>query len=114
MSATLTLQRSQMNFPWKIAGILILLAAAVVLDMHAIEKHGEDAVLVRQCLDQGGPVMSWQKDNRIILCVQLPDGRFGIQVQEKGREVTSYIKNKMTRITQIKQYLRNTGAKPLP
>ncbi len=116
MNATLTLQRSQLNFPWKLAGILVLLATAVILGMHAVEKHGSEAEAVRSCMSRQGPTQVWSKpDGRQIWVCIMPDGKFGLQVNwtdEAGKvhEITSFIKSKFQRWSQLYQYLKNCGA----
>ena len=92
---------------------------AVVQSEHAVIKHGFSAVDVRQCLDKKGALQIWvnpETGRRANLC-KLDNQTFGLQIvqQRDGiwREVTSFIKDKMTRIDQVMQYLRNCGYRPL-
>jgi hypothetical protein len=94
---------------------LLLLAAlllAVIYGTHAVARHGTEADAVRECMSSNGPIQRWRypDNNRIVSVCQLPDGKFGIQVTERLREVTSYIKNRMSRLEQVETYLRNRGA----
>lgn len=97
---------------------LLILFAAVLYGVHALVRHGEDALDVRQCIERHGPVQTWQKpDGRIVLVCRLEDGRYGVQVRERGgaveREITSFVKSKLRSLRQVEQYLRNSGARPL-
>ena len=80
--------------------LAVLMAALVYLCAHAIEKHGDDARTVRQCMNDQGPFAVWlQRDGCSHNLVKLPDGRTGDQIQIKGEdgrvhEVTSLIPRK--------------------
>jgi hypothetical protein len=89
---------------------LLILMAVIIYGIHAVEKHGQDAILVRQCMENDGPVQIWvMPDGRVENICRMNDGRWGIMVTDGFHEVTSFIKNKMTRLSQIEQYLRNLG-----
>jgi hypothetical protein len=92
--------------------LLAALLLAVIYGTHAVARHGTEADMVRECMDRNGPIQRWryEDNNRIISVCQMPDGKFGIMVTERAREVTSYIKNKMRDIRQVEQYLTNRGA----
>lgn len=78
---------------------------------HAVVKHGEDANMVRRCMEEKGPVETWVKpDGREINVCKIADGIYVIMVSDGTREITSFIKAKMSRLSQIEQYLRNMGA----
>lgn len=55
----------------------------VQLNDHAVEGHGTDAILIRECLNNNNPTLvlksRWDKNVYFRVC-QLEDGRFGIQV----------------------------------
>ena len=39
----------------------------------------------------------------------LPSGKYGIHVTRFGREITSFVKNKLTKLSQVERYLENSG-----
>lgn len=59
--------------------VLVGLAGRVLLTSHATERHGSEAVQIRQCIQRNGPMETWaRKDNPNVqywLC-GLPDGRW--------------------------------------
>jgi hypothetical protein len=95
-----------------IIGIIIMLATTVSL--HATQKHGEDAWTVRECINNNGPIESWDNPdtNRTAHIVCTPEGKFGIQICERNVEITCFLKNKMKVIDQVHTYLKNAGFKP--
>lgn len=79
---------------------------------HALERHGVEAVMAHNCINNGGTVQGTfiqsQNGRKATIC-QI-DNLFYIYIEEdSGDEVTSMCKNKMTRLEQVKQYLRNRG-----
>ena len=93
--------------------LLAILAMAVVYGSHAVIKHGIEAEQVRECINKGGGIQLWKNSDtgrQAEVCL-LPDGKFGVQVTRFKKEVTSFIKNKMTRIEQVENYLKNSGYK---
>lgn len=85
--------------------------SALNLSAHAVAKHGDEALLVRQCLEKNGPMQIWRQDNgRLAQVCLLPDGKFGISIDDDSGNVTAFIKNKMRTLRQVEQYLRNKGA----
>ena len=93
------------------------IAGEIDLSMsHGEEKHGSAAVQVRDCLNKTGPVMQWKNPNsrNTARVCQLEDGRYGMQiVNEEGKEITAFVKDKMKTIDQVIKYLRNTGYEPI-
>ena len=99
---------------------MLLMARALPLDVsyvqsHAVERHGEAALTVRECLSKNGAMQVWYNHDtgRLANVCKMADKKFGIQILKEGEgvweEITSFCKEKMTRIDQIEQYLRNTG-----
>lgn len=84
---------------------------SVIYGNHAIERHGDQAVQIRQRLEKGGPELQVQHpvSGRIARACQI-DGRYGIQILEPDgeHEVTTF-KNKSCTLEQLKRYLRNAG-----
>lgn len=101
--------------------ILLAIIAAVavgVVDLsisHAEARHGSEAAVVRNCLQNNGPVLNWGNPftgRRALVC-QIGPELFGLQIIEGQQEITAYLKSKMTRLDQVMTYLRNTGYSPL-
>lgn len=94
--------------------LCVVIALISISSSHAEVKHGTDALLVRECIENGNPVTKWvnHDTNRTIDCVMLDDGRFGIRVRCDGNEITCFIKNKMKRMEQVIGYLFNRGYVP--
>jgi len=92
--------------------------SAVAVDLsssHGEAKHHDAAVMVHTCINQNGVMQEWVNPNsgrRARVC-EIQPGKFGIQViEQKGgawREVTAFLKDKMTSATQVARYLRNAG-----
>ncbi|RJR10010.1 hypothetical protein C4588_04275 [Candidatus Parcubacteria bacterium] len=85
------------------------------LSLHALDRHGNEALMVKQCLDQKGPLQVWQQPNgRIAKICQLDNGKFGILIEDaNGNNITAFVKNKSRTLQQVIQYLRNKGAQLL-
>ena len=84
---------------------------------HAVEKHGSDAVAVRSCIENKGVHSLWfePKENNYVQVCQLDNGVWGMRVCKTKAckiedEVTAFIKNKMSRLDQVFNYLSNHGA----
>jgi hypothetical protein len=105
-----------------LALLLIPIAASAVETMtyersHAVEKHGlSTAESIRNCINKNGPMQTWQNpaNGRQALVCEISPGKFGIQVRQSKdgsawEEITAFVKEKFTRISQVEQYLRNTG-----
>ena len=94
-----------------------IMGVVILHQAHAIIRHGMEAIAVREHIAQYGHDQLWEyPDNpRKIYVCRLCDGRYGIQVvtKEGGAwvEVTSFIKNRMKRLSQIENYLENRGAR---
>lgn len=110
---TTTMSRNPIPFLFVIAVIVVgLLMLAMTLSPHAIERHGSDAVRVRECLDDQGAVQVWLNPatgRSAHICI-LDVGRYGVQIQNQaGGEITSFIKEKLVRMDQVLKYLANQG-----
>jgi len=98
--------------------ILFIAVAAcalyIVCNQHADLKHGETAVsLAAQC-HQEPEMRFFNPTTKRYLDICRINGTFGVWVWEKDftgaeRNITSFIKEKMTRVDQILQYIRNAG-----
>ena len=105
----ITLNRSQ---PRSITPLVVLafVLLSVAYTSHAILQHGQYAEQVRKCLEQQPPdiIMHNPLTGRDALCVKLPDGKFGVQIVDGEKEVTSF-PNKSTTIEKLAHYLMNAG-----
>jgi hypothetical protein len=98
------------NIPVRHIVLAVLVLTIVAYGAHALERHGEYAQRIRQCLEQKPPdiIMHNPFTGRDALCVKMPDGKFGVQIVEEGKEVTSF-PNKSGTIEKLLRYLFNAG-----
>jgi hypothetical protein len=94
---------------------VIVAAMGIICCEHATKKHGGDADLVRKCMEQKGPMQVWKKpDGRFANVCQISDKVFGIMITDKAgkgaHEITSYIKEYMTKFSEVRDYLERMGA----
>ena len=94
---------------WLVVFALILLAA-IALSAHALERHGSAAGAVRGCLDGNAPLETWSnpQTGRSALICNVGD-KFGLMIVEDGKEVTSFFKEKLKGLDQVRKYLLNRG-----
>jgi len=107
--------------PVKVLVVLIfaVVVAAVAVGTalsHADLKHGSEAATVRQYLDNGNRIEVWwnpSNAHRIELC-QVDKDLYGLRVLKnvdgKWEEITAFLKSKMSNLSQVEQYLTNSGA----
>ena len=88
---------------------------AVVYGTHAVIRHGTEAEAVREAIQCGqtfGQMFNPANKHSATIC-QLDDGRYGVQIcaQDGGKlcEITSFLKNKMKTLEQVRNYLQNRG-----
>jgi putative hemolysin len=86
---------------------------------HPLEKHGEEAVAVENCIDGGGTLAVWMNPDtqRTVKLCQIPDGKYrgkyGLHIEEaNGDWVTSFLKNKYDQLDQVLAYLVRAGYLP--
>lgn len=115
--------QNQTSSPIKWFFILLFclgLICSIICCEHATKKHGSDADLVRQCMEEKGPMQVWKKpDGRFANVCQISERVFGIMITDKlvtnkmGKnvhEVTSYIKENMSKFSEVRAYLERMGA----
>jgi hypothetical protein len=109
--------------PFKLLFVLLVTVTFVILGMlavaapsyHAVLRHGESAYTVKQCLDQRGPLLDWvnASTGRHAQVCEVSPGKYGVDITESnGDSVTSILKDKMSNLNQVLQYLKNTGYLP--
>jgi hypothetical protein len=79
--------------------ILATMLMAVVMQPHAVIKHGSEALSIRDCIDKNGPYQVWQNTldpNTWYQVCQIEDGRWGLQaLAQNGEDMvekTAFIK----------------------
>lgn len=93
-----TLQQPRKTIPHWLIAIVLLMAAAVVVHAHAVERHGAEAEAVRKCLENKGPYQLWRSrdSNTFYRLCELDDGRWGLQaILKEGNvwhEKTAFIR----------------------
>lgn len=107
-----------------IPGLFLLVIVAIVAyamldtaNSHAITKHGTDGMLVRECLDNNGPlgVFSHKTDkSRELWLCEIEPGVYGIQIRKlinssQHDEITAFVKNKMRKLEDVLRYINNSG-----
>ena len=140
---TALVQQQKHIKPAALAGLILLLAIAVFLGLttprslrsstvaaakpipqiqyqpHAVEKHGSDALAIRECLnDKGGADEIWRSFDKktFYLWCQLPDARWGFMaivqdaIDRLWYESTSFIKGDGTMPTLIR-YMEKFGTR---
>lgn len=108
MQATMTLTHNRLWLGPFLA-MVIALAMLAALSAHAIEKHGQEAVIVSQCADFPQFKMVNPETGRIASICLTPDG-WGVYIAEAdGRNVTAFLKNKLRSIEQVIRYMQNRG-----
>jgi len=86
----------------------------VEVKSHATISHVNDAEIVRNCLSRNTyKLFQNPLTNRIARICQVDNNTWGIQIVEringKSEEVTSFLKNKMSKYEDIVRYLNNRG-----
>lgn len=63
--------------------LLIGMSVSVMVNSHAVLRHGEDAIAIRACLDKKGTYQLWKSktdpDKFFRIC-ELEPGKFGFQI----------------------------------
>lgn len=96
--------------------ILACVVIATIYCAHAVAQHSSAAQAVRECMNNQGPVahlvnpgVTPQRD--YFVC-EIEPGKYGVQIlikdsQGNWREVTSFVKNKMTHLADVIRYIKN-------
>jgi len=124
MSTITTAYPNKFKFP---AGLFIIFIGLIILFAatygHGMIKHANDYDLIHKCLDEKGPLQTWEnsltgkKVNVICAEVFNPETneyekRWGVQFLNKvNREITSFIKDpsRYKTIEDISRYLETSG-----
>lgn len=104
-----------------LAVVMIVIGVTVAVNVmqfgmdHAVERHGEVAVKIEQCYNQGKVLQKWLKaDGRIMYGCEV-DGEdfcFAVVVTDATDEIITCIpKEKFKTIDQLERYFVNSGGK---
>lgn len=119
MNATFPAEK-RVRLDFLMCGILLFMALAlfslssVKNNSHAVEKHGATAEIVRQCPNFQPELSRIHANGRIACIFQVEEtGKFGVRIFEihKGqvKNITSFLKEKMSTPSQVLKYLENRG-----
>jgi len=106
-------------------GLIILFAATYG---HGMIKHGTDSEIVHKCLDEKGPLQTWENSltgKKVnVICAEVFNSetneygkRWGVQFLNKvNREITSFIKDpsRYKVLSDIERYLNTSGFTLIP
>jgi hypothetical protein len=81
---------------------------------HAVQKHGSVANTIDDiCRDTGGvsTMANMNTNRKAVICRLEVDGitYYGVSIYEKGKNISSFLKEKMRTLDQVEQYLNNQG-----
>lgn len=91
-----------------ISALIMFALSDVSISVHGVSKHGNDAVRARECYENGVKRFN-PATGRTAWACQTSGGDFGVVIEENGRIVTSFIKEKLRNMEQVLKYLANTG-----
>ena len=106
---------SRTSLPQEVLDNVLLLEAdgEVILKTHANDRHGFDADKARNCLTDPEKTIFYNPDTNRYGVACFTDGDWAVIILDKiGRnfeEVTSFLKEKMSRLDQVAKYLSNRG-----
>lgn len=84
-------------------------SAFAEVSAHALERHGENAIIASQCAERPEIRMINPKTNRIAFICMTERG-WGIYISEStGENVTALVKEKMKKLADVVRYMRNAG-----
>jgi hypothetical protein len=117
---TRSYQNCGTNGGWfgKFLGLILFAVLGCILYTvceHAIEKHGTDAFLVDQCLNNHGAMGVWQRksDGHFAFPCQIDSNKWGIKFDKcSGENCTAFIKEKLKRLEHLIRYLHNQNFEP--
>lgn len=97
-----------------VGGITITFLFPLLPNIHDIERHGADAVIIDDCLNSVGHLQIWQNktNGRIARICEVDKNLFGIRIdadQTWTHKITAFIKEKLKSLWQVERYLQNSG-----
>lgn len=90
---------------------LMQMAADAGVSAHAVERHGTAALSAQECKSSTNmKIFHNAATNRSGIVCLMADGHWGVVItDEVGREITSFVKEKMKTFEQVLKYMRNAG-----
>lgn len=90
--------------------LLAIVLALAAVSMHALVKHGEDAIVASQCADRPELRMTNPQTGRIAFICMTERG-WGVAIVEANQRdpVTSFLKEKAKTLQKVVEYLKNSG-----
>jgi hypothetical protein len=93
--------------------VLFVCAAFIFISVtaHAYERHGFAVDAILHCWSKGGSVkvMHNPQTGRDAHICRTDGNKFGVVIQEDNTVITSFVKDKMQRLDQVINYLKNRG-----
>jgi hypothetical protein len=99
--------------------ILMVVTVAVTGISHAVVKHAQEALQVRDCLERGNGglhIENWYRaeDEHYLQVCQFDNGEFGLRVSiregGKPQEITAFILRQYKTLLELHRYMINSGA----
>lgn len=90
-------------------------ALEVPLSMHALERHGQDAVSAKECLQRGDALHYWNplKSRHAVACWLEDQHRWGIVILDAALIViTAFVTNKWRKKKWLDEYMNRKGYQP--
>jgi hypothetical protein len=99
-----------------LAGIVSAIIYAVAMSEHALSRHGDAALSVYQACEKG-PAEYFHRGSRVFsICWVEDKQRWGVVIEEwlggQHHPVTAILKEKLSKLTDVERWLKNTGATP--
>jgi hypothetical protein len=104
-------QEQQSNFrPILLLIILAIALISVTYGAHAIARHGMEARVARECAERPDYIFHNPQLNRWGYVCMTTSGKWGVVIlSETGKEITSFIKNKLNKLSDVIRYMQNGG-----
>ena len=107
--------RSSFQFPFFKLLLLLLFGLGVLLISveisHAVERHGEETLSIRQCFDNGQAKWKWQEKGTEIHCLRQGPAEFWFRIIVNGKELTIYKKGSIRSVSDLLDFVRSKGGK---
>jgi hypothetical protein len=112
-----TLDRPSSNRILPLIGISIvaasILALLIVTNAHAFERHGASVYTASSCFDNNPSFRMYNPTTQRNADVCFDGSKFHIHITTKnGDAVTTFTKDKMSKVDQVVRYLTNAGYLP--
>jgi putative hemolysin len=95
--------------------MLFIIVLAVTLSYHAVVTHGDEAVAVKNCIENGGTIQKWHtQDTKITVCLMegtRAKGKFGLFFEKISNPENNTAFTKGDSLWKVVDYLKRMGAK---